>query len=331
MLENKVHSRALLRWAESHPEGIVLSGDLTSSTEILEFSQKFPDRFYSMGLTEQNTVSWAAGMAREGFIPMFHTFAVFMYRRALDQIAISVAYPNLPVRFFGFLPGVTTPGGVTHQAIEDTAVMRALPNMAVLDTGDATDVESVLDVCDGIDGPVYIRMLRGEMPRLFPKSEPMRLNTARVLCNEGTLTVLTSSICTEEAMKARALLAARGVPFRHLHVSTLKPFTDPAVLEALRAGTGGIITMENHSIVGGLGSAVAEVMAEHGIGNRLVRLGIPDTFLHGSSRNYLMREVGIDAAGLIAAIEKTLGVSFAIPPDEIANQPALLGNEAEAL
>lgn len=331
MLENKVHSRNLLRWAESHPEGLVLSGDLTSSTEILEFSQKYPDRFYSMGLTEQNTVSWAAGMAREGFIPMFHTFAVFMYRRALDQIAISVAYPNLPVRFYGFLPGLTTPGGVTHQAIEDAAVMRALPNMTVIDTGDATDVESVLDVCDGIQGPVYVRMLRGEMPRLFPSDCPLVLDRARVLSNEGTLTVLSSGVCTEEAMKVCGLLASRGFPFRLLHVSTLKPFTDPAVVEAVAAGTSGVITIENHSTIGGLGSAVAEVMAEHGIGNRLVRLGIPDTFLHGSSRNYLMREVGIDAAGLLAAIEALCGSSFNISPEEIAAQPALFGNEAEAL
>ncbi|MCA9906805.1 MAG: transketolase, partial [Anaerolineae bacterium] len=143
---SRVHEKNLVRWAENRPEVVVMSGDLTGSTEIQLFKDTYPDRFFSMGLTEQTMMSWAAGMAREGFTPFVHTFAVFMYRRALDQIEISIAYPNLPVRMFGFLPGVTTPGGVTHQAIDDVAVLRGIPNLTILETGDATDVESVLDV-----------------------------------------------------------------------------------------------------------------------------------------------------------------------------------------
>ena len=171
-----------MRWAADKPEVLVLSADLTSSTEIDLFSSTYPDRFLSMGVAEQNMLSFAAGLAREGFIPFVHTFAVFIYRRAYDQIAMSVAYPNLPVRMIGFLPGITTPGGATHQAIEDIAIMRALPNMTVLECGDATEVESVLEVMQNINGPVYVRMLRGEIPRLF--SSPMIFNKARVL-SEG--------------------------------------------------------------------------------------------------------------------------------------------------
>jgi transketolase len=129
---SKVHARNLARWAKDKPEVVVLSADLTGSTEIDLFKETYPDRFFSMGIAEQNMVSFAGGLAREGYIPFIHTFAVFIYRRAYDQVAMSVAYPNLPVRLIGFLPGITTPGGATHQAIEDIAVLRALPNMTIL-------------------------------------------------------------------------------------------------------------------------------------------------------------------------------------------------------
>ena len=207
-------------------------------------------------------ISFAAGLAREGFEPWLHTFAVFLYRRPLDQLQMSVAYPNLKVRLVGFLPGITTPGGVTHQAIDDVAVMRAIPNMTIVETGDATEVESVVDVAHAVDGPVYVRMLRGEVPRLFPADEPMQFNRARVLSLGGDaldapaeLVVLTSGILTEEALRAIPALRAAGVSVSHLHVSTLKPFTDPTIITALRSAIARVITMENHLTTGGLGSA----------------------------------------------------------------------------
>lgn len=163
ILESKVHERNLVKWAADKPEVVVFSADLTSSTEIALFKETYPDRFYSFGMTEQNMMSAAGGMAREGFTPFVHTFAVFMYRRALDQIEMSIAYPNLRVRIFGFLPGITTPGGATHQAINDIGVLRTVPNMTILETGDATEVESVLDVAQSVDGPVYVRQLRGSL------------------------------------------------------------------------------------------------------------------------------------------------------------------------
>ncbi|HPR38753.1 MAG TPA: transketolase, partial [Spirochaetota bacterium] len=136
-LLSRVHAKNLVEWGKDKPEVVVLSADLTSSTEIDLFRSAYPERFFSMGIAEQNMLSFAGGLAREGFVPFIHTFAVFIYRRAFDQIAMSVAYPNLPVKMFGFLPGIMTPGGATHQAIEDVAVMRALPNMTILETGDA--------------------------------------------------------------------------------------------------------------------------------------------------------------------------------------------------
>jgi len=317
-LVQRVHAQNLVRWAKDKPEVVVFSGDLTTSCEVDRFRDAYPDRFFSLGMAEQNMMSFAGGMAREGFTPFVHTFAVFMYRRALDQISMSIAYPNLRVRMFGFLPGITTPGGVTHQAIDDIGVLRVLPNISILETGDATDVESVLDVAHSIDGPVYIRMIRGEIPRLFNATEPMQLGQARIL-NTGTdLTLITTGICTEEAMRATQILQHRGLAVTHLHVSTLKPFNDPAVLEAAAEARYGVITMENHSIIGGLGTAVAEKMAGAGVKNRLICLGLPDTYAHGASRQYLMREYGLDALALVEQTEALCDQSFDISEDDLA-------------
>jgi transketolase len=315
---SRVHAKNLVAWAKDKPQVLVLSADLTSSTEIDLFRDTYPERFFSMGIAEQNMMSMAGGLAREGFFPFVHTFAVFIYRRAYDQMAMSIAYPNLPVRMFGFLPGITTPGGATHQAIEDIAVLRALPNMTLLEVGDATEVETVLDVAQAVRGPAYVRMLRGEIPRLFDRSEPMRLDTPRVLSVGEDVTLLSSGICTEEAMRASAALRRQGVSIHHLHISTLKPFGSPLVAEALARARHGVITMENHTVLGGLGSIVAEKMAEAGHGKRLVRIGLRDTFAHGASRPYLMKEYGLDATALVRGVEELLCASFHITGGDLA-------------
>lgn len=317
-LVSRPHARNLVEWAKDKPRVVVLSADLTSSCEVDTFRDTYPDRFFSMGMAEQNMLGFAAGLAREGFFPYVHTFAVFITRRAFDQLAMSIAYPNLPVRLIGFLPGLTTPGGVTHQAIDDIALMRIVPNMTVLECGDATEVETVLDVAQAVNGPVYVRMLRGQVPRLFVKSEPMRLNRARVLSRGNDVTILSAGICTEEALRATTALAAKGVSLHHLHISTHKPFTDPLVRDALHAPRFGIITMENHLITGGLGSAVAELLAEQGIGKKLVRLGLRDTYAHGASLPYLQKEYGLDAMALVRAVENLLGEAVGVTEDDLA-------------
>lgn len=318
---SRPHVRNFIDFAADKPRLVVLSADLTNSCEVGQWRDTYPDRFFSMGMAEQNMLGFAAGLAREGFEPWLHTFAVFLYRRPLDQLQMSVAYPNLPVRLVGFLPGVTTPGGVTHQAIDDVAVMRAIPNMTVLETGDATEVLSVLEVAHAVEGPVYIRMLRGEVPRLFPADEPMRLGQARVLgpaTPDGCdVTVLSSGISTEEALRAVPVVRERGVSVRHLHVSTLKPFTDPTVLDAVHAARSGVVTMENHLITGGLGSAVAEVMAENGVAAPLRRIGLRDTYAHGASQAHLLTEYRMDAAALVSTIEGLLDRPLGIGADDM--------------
>jgi len=314
------HQQNFIDWAADKPEVIVLSADLTNSCEVGRWRDTYPDRFFSMGMAEQNMMGFAAGLAREGFEPWLHTFSVFLYRRPLDQLQMSIAYPALKVRLVGFLPGIMTPGGVTHQAIDDIAVLRAIPNMTILETGDATEVETVLDVAHSINGPVYIRMLRGEVPRLFPKEEALIFNRARRLMEGDDILVITSGICTEEAMRVLPAIQERGIGIAHLHISTHKPFDDPSVLAALRNAKKGIFTLENHTVIGGLGSAVAEMMATNGIGIPLTRLGLQDTYAHGASQKFLMKEYGLDAHALVSAIESRLSTSFGISEDEITKE-----------
>lgn len=317
MNETQVHARNLVRWSRDKENVCVLSGDLTGSTEIAPFREAYPERFFNLGMAEQNMLSWAGGMAREGMIPFLHTFAVFLVRRPYDQLAMSACYPNLPVKLVGFLPGIMTPGGVTHQAIEDVSLMRGLPNMTVLEVGDAADIESVLDIAYAIDGPVYIRMLRGSVPRLF--DSPMEFNRARVLAEGDELTLFSAGICTEEAMKAVAVLQEAGVSVQHLHVSTHKPFDDPTVDNAIRRAKRAILTVENHTVIGGLGSSVALRMAELGGTAPLHRIGIPDTFGHGASPAYLKRKYGFDAQGIVESVATRLGLKIDIDIERLTS------------
>lgn len=317
-IEVNTHSKNMLRMAKEHPEIVVMSADLGTSCEIKEFHDQFPDRYFSLGIAEQNMCSWAAGLAREGFRPFIHTFAVFLYRRILDQLEMSVAYPNLPVVFMGFVPGITTPGGVTHQSTNDVGVLRTVPNLAIFDIGDATEIEGVLDLAYNYNGPVYIRMLRKEVPRLFPANEPIQFNHARVLSEGTDITLLSSSICTEEAMRATAALREKGVSIQHLHVSTLKPFSDPLVVEACQKAKYGVVTIENGTVIGGLGSATADLMAEHGIGKKLIKVGLQDTYAHGASKMYLLKHYNMDAMTLIGAVEKLMDKKLNITEQDVA-------------
>jgi len=301
-IESNVHSKNMIDYAKKHDDVLVLSADLGTSCELKEFMKEVPEKYLSMGIAEQNMLSWAAGLAQEGFRPFLHTFAVFLYRRPLDQLEMSIAYPNLPVSLLGFVPGITTPGGVTHQSIEDVAIMRAIPNMNIFDCGDATDVDAVLDICRDVNGPIYVRMLRGQVPRLFDPSIPTEFNKGRVISEGTDIALFSSSVCTEEAMRATAWLQKQGISVQHVHVTTLKPFTDPLIVESLKKVTYGVVTMENHLISGGLGTAVGEVMLENQIGKKLIKVGIDDEWTHGASKPYLMNRYGMDAKSLIKAV-----------------------------
>lgn len=190
-------------------------------------------------------------------------------------------------RLIGTVPGVTSPAGATHQAIDDIGVMRTVPNMTVLECGDIADVESFFKLSEQIDGPLYVRMLRGEMPRLF--NSPMKLNESRVV-NEGQdIVVLSSGVCTEEAMRAVDALKKKGLSVHHMHVTCMKPFDDMNIMATISESKYGVVSIENHSVLGGLGSIVADKMAELGNGKKLHKLGIQDEYMHGGSKLYLMK------------------------------------------
>lgn len=330
-LVNRPYEAAFMAYASQRAQVLCLSSDLTSSCEVDKFRDTHPQQFLSLGMAEQNMMSFAAGLSMGGYVPFLHTFGVFLYRRPYDQLVNSIAYPNRRVRLMAFLPGITTPGGATHQGIEDIAMMRALPNMTVLETGDATEVESVLAVADAVDGPVYVRVLRGQVPRLF--TEPMVFNQLRVLSEGGDVLLISSGICTEDALRATPWLQAQGIRLTHLHASTLKPFDDKTFLSYARS-IPRVVTMENHTIVGGLGSLVAELMAESGHGGKLVRLGLRDTFAHGASRPYLARKYGMDALALVQAVSELMGRPLQVTETDLqtVRQDSVHSNaKAEAL
>lgn len=313
---NRPYARAFEKYAVQHEEVLCLSADLTSSCEIDGFRDRHPRQFLSLGMAEQNMMSFAGGLGLAGFRPFLHSFGVFLYRRPYDQLMASVAYPRRKVRLMGFLPGVTTPGGMTHQAIEDIAVMRSIPNMTILEAGDATEVESLPEVADQIDGPVYCRVLRGVVPRLF--DTPLRVGEMRVLAKGTDVLIVTAGITTEEALRARGALAERGVSVRHLHLNTIKPFDAARMLDHIAAVRHGVVTLENHVTEGGIGSLLAEIMADNGVGKRLVRLGLRDTYAHGGSRPYLMKYYGLDATALVGGVERLVGAPLGISEEDLA-------------
>ena len=302
---HRPYAAAIVRHVETHEDAVVLSGDLTASCEVDGVQRAHPDWCFDVGMAEQNMLGVAGGMAKGGLTPFVHTFGVFATRRALDQVQMAVALPRARVRIMGFLPGLVTPGGPTHQAIDDVAIMRAVPGVTVLDLGDATEVGSVLDALDEVDGPAYCRVLRGGVPVLF--DTPLELGRVRLLAEGDDLCLISSSVTTAEARLAVERLRAAGVSVAHLHASTLDPFDDPAVPEAI-ARTGAVITLENPLVTGGLGSAVAELIAEQGLRARLVRLGVRG-YASGGSQPFLFERHGLTAAAVLAAAAPLLGLS----------------------
>lgn len=294
----------IIRYGRDHQEVIVLSGDLTKSCEADGYAAEFPERYLNLGMAEQNIIGMAAGMATEGLLPVVHTFGVFVSRRAFDQVQMSVGVPGARVRLLGFLPGLTTPGGVTHQAIDDIAIMASVPGLTILDPGDATEIETALEAAHDIPGPVYLRMMRGDLPRYF--NGPLEVGKARVLAEGDEIAVLSSSVGTWEAIEAVRLLEEAGVSVAHAHIATVKPFDDPEITRIL-ARVPAAITVENHLLHGGLGAAVATRIAEHGMGTRLARLGLDDRYAGAGKLPYLVSRCGMAATDIVRTAGRLLG------------------------
>lgn len=329
--ELKPYGRALVELARRRDDILCLSGDLTKQTETDLFQEIFPDRFIHGGMAEANMMGVAAALARKGLQPWVHTFGVFATRRPLDQIVNAVAYPNLPVRIVGFMPGVSSPGGPSHQAIDDVALMRALPNMTVIDVADAVETRQAVRAIADVDGPVYMRLKRGEIPVIFGDDHVFRLDKAGVLPSVITATsgpscdvaLFASGMMLSAALAAGRTLGARGIGVSIINVPVIKPLDAATVIEA--AGKARIVvTAENHLITGGLGSAVAETIAEAGLGRPLRRVGLRDTFAEGAlTSGYLFEKYGLSTQELIETIWRSLGESG--PPPQAPSVQAEAG------
>jgi transketolase len=306
-IDVKPYGRALADLARHRDEVLCLSGDLTRQCEVDLFQEEFPERFIHAGMAEANMMGMAGALARCGHIPFVHTFGVFATRRPYDQIANAIAYPGLPVRIIGFMPGVSTPGGPSHQAIDDVALMRTLPNMTVVDVADAVEVRQVAAAVVDVPGPVYVRLKRGEIPVIFDEDHVLRLGQAEVLVPGDDVALFASGMMLAAALAAARVLGGHGVSVSVINVPTIKPL-DVATVEGAAAGARIVVTAENHTIVGGLGSAVAETLAEAGLGRPLRRVGLRDTFAEGSlSAPYLFSKYGLSTQALIQTIWSALG------------------------
>jgi transketolase len=302
--ELKAYGQALVELARARPEVVCIGADLTGPTETDLFRDELQARFFNIGMAEANAVGIAAGMARSGDVPFVHTFSVFASRRAYDQIAMQVAYPRLNVKLIGFMPGLTTPGGVTHQAIEDLALMRALPNLTVVEPADATQTRAAVTAIADFDGPVYLRLKRGEVPVLADR--PFRLGAVEVLRDGTDAVIFACGLMVTLALAAAEQLGHEGKSVAVVNVHTLKPLDAEAIC-AIAARTGAVVTAENHSVIGGLGSAVAQALLAAGVPCRGAQVGIADTFAEGASPGYLFAKYGLDTAAIVAACRR-LGV-----------------------
>ena len=304
--ETAPFGHALVELARQREEIVGLSADLAKYTDLHVLAQEMPDRFYQMGMAEQVMVSAAAGLAREGFVPFATTYAVFASRRAYDFIAMAIAEENLPVKLVCALPGLTTGYGPSHQATADLAIFRGLPNMTIIDPCDAVDIRQSVRAMADHPGPVYSRLLRGKVPVVLTRYKPdyrFQLGKAQLVREGKDVLVISCGFMTMRALDAAEMLARDGVDMAVLHSPTVKPLDTETILA--EAGRGGrlVVTAENHTIVGGLGEAVAGTLLRAGVTPTFRMIGLPDEFLEAGALPTLHEMYGISVGKIAERIK----------------------------
>jgi len=297
---------ALVEAARKDEKIVGLTADLSKYTDLHIFAQEMPDRFFQMGMAEQLLMSAAAGMAREGFNPFATTYAVFASRRAYDFIAMAIAEENLPVKIVCALPGLTTGYGPSHQATEDIAIFRGLPNMTIVDPCDADDIIGMVPQLAAHGSPVYARLPRGKVPSVLTRHKPdyeFKLGKAQMIREGKDVLVISSGFMTMRSLDAAGMLAKDGVDVAVLHVPTIKPLdVETIVAEAGKSGRL-VVTAENHTVVGGLGEAVAGVLLTRGVTPSFRMIGLPDEFLEAGGLPTLHDMYGISVDGVVRQIK----------------------------
>jgi len=300
------YGKALVELGHENDRVVVLDADLSKSTKTVLFEKAFPDRFFNMGIAEQNLMGVAAGLAAAGKIPFASTFAIFATGRAWEQVRNTIGYPHLNVKIAASHAGLTVgEDGASHQALEDLALMRAIPGMTVLVPADAVETRKMVMYSAMIDGPVYLRLGRPAVPVILPDDGKPYAPRVQLLREGKDVAILALGIMVAKALEAASLLEALGIDAAVANVSCLKPLDTPGLLDL--AGRGAVVTAEEHTIIGGLGSAVAEVLAE-AKPVPVVRVGVRDAYGQSGSPAELLEAYGLTPRALVEAAQRAVAM-----------------------
>jgi transketolase len=300
--------KALVEYAANHPEVVGLTADLAKYTDLHLFAQAYPERFYQMGMAEQLLMAAAGGMAKEGLVPFATTYAAFGTRRAFDFIHQVIAEENLDVKICCALPGLTTGYGPSHAAIEDIAMMRGVPGLTIVDPCDALDLEQAVPQIAAHKGPVYMRLARGNVPLVLDEYDyKFELGKAKLLRDGNEVLVISSGFMTMRALEVAESLHADNIGVAVLHCPTIKPLDEAAIVEAVKYRHRLVVVAENHSVIGGLGEAVASALLRHRVQPAGFQLaGLPDAYLDAGALPTLHDRYGISRDALGARIKTWL-------------------------
>ena len=301
-----VYGDTLAQLGRENPNIIALEADVGSSSKSIVFGKEFPNRYFNVGIAEANMVAMAAGFATTGKIPFANTFAAFMVLRAADPVRSLIAYTNLNVKLAGTYAGLSDSyDGASHHAIADIAFMRALPNMTVISISDPVEAELATRAAAAFVGPVYLRLSRAEVPVVFDKSTyDFRIGQGVTLVDGADLTIVATGYMLIKALEAAEILSAKGIKARVVNIHTIKPIDRELIIACARE-TGAIVTAEEHNVFGGLGSAVAEVLAKN-YPVPMEFVGVEDTFAESGDYEKLLAKYGLSARNIVAHAEKVL-------------------------
>jgi transketolase len=317
MTQAEIYGRVLCELGEKDPRIVALTADLAKSTKIGVFGDRFPERLFNVGIAEQNLFGVAAGMAKSGLLPFVSTMSAFASMRALEQVRTDICYQNLDVKIIATHGGVSFgQAGTTHHCTEDIAIMRALANMTVIVPADGYETANAVRACVDVPGPVYMRVGRGFEPLHYAGEDYGFEIGKAVTIAEGTdLTVICCGVAVYHAAEAAAILKeSDGVSVRVLNVHTLKPIDEEAIMAAVRE-TGRILTVEEHNVIGGLGSAVADVIAQSGTGCAFAKVGLPDCYSEVGYPEDLYCHYCIDTDGIVDRVRLLLGIDHEADED----------------
>lgn len=292
------YGKALVELGKENENVVVLDSDLSTATKTNLFAKEFPNRFFDMGIAEQNMMGTAAGMSTCGKIPYASTFAVFASGRAYDQVRNSICYPKLNVKICATHAGVTVgEDGATHQMLEDISLMRTLPNMTVICTSDDIQTKWAVNEISKINGPVYLRLCRLATPVIYDESQNFEIGKAVQLGDGTDATIFATGVTVSESIKAQEILAEKGINVRVVDMHTIKPIDEEMIIKCAEE-TDRLISVEDHNVIGGLGSAIAEVLTDK-YPKKLERMGIPDTFGKSGKAEELMKYFKIDCDAIV--------------------------------